>query len=218
MGQSNGNSNEFYQQLLKKEQHTALTAEEIQSAQAEWSSLSPEQPARPSKFPTYFFAGFWIRLGAFVIDLLCIKCIVSATVGILVRAAIIPETTSLLSVYGFISFFIYYAYFILLTKLNHGQTIGKMIFGIRVVALKETKLTWQTVLIREGAGRMIVSYPFFGLLGYLPIIFTKNKQQVADMFSDTGVVSLTTLAAFQHQPVSMDPHEANSFIGAENRV
>lgn len=81
-----------------------------------------------------------------------------------------------------------------MTKMNHGQTIGKMAFGIRVVCFKEEELSWQTVLIREGACRFILRGSFF-MIGYLITIFTPNKQHIGDYFSDTSVVTLNLLAA-----------------------
>ncbi|GMA54602.1 hypothetical protein GCM10025857_59590 [Alicyclobacillus contaminans] len=49
----------------------------------------------------------------------------------------IERSTDFFSAYGLFSLVIYLAYFTLLTKLNRGQTIGKMIFGIRVICLTE---------------------------------------------------------------------------------
>lgn len=104
------------------------------------------------------------------------------------------KSTELLSVYGSLTLLIYLAYFILLTKLNQGQTIGKMVFGIRVICFNEEELSWQTVLIREGACRFVLRGSFF-MIGYLVTIFTANKQHIGDYFSDTSVVTINLLAA-----------------------
>ncbi|MDU6523945.1 MAG: RDD family protein, partial [Enterococcus sp.] len=104
------------------------------------------------------------------------------------------ESTDLISIYGISTLVIYLAYFILLTKLNHGQTIGKMIFGIRVVCFTEAVLSWKTVLVREGACRFILRGSFF-MLGYLVAIFTPNKQHLGDYFSDTSVVTINLVTA-----------------------
>ena len=93
---------------------------------------------------------------------------------------------------------IYLAYFVLLTKLNHGQTIGKMIFGIRVVGFDETELSWSTVLVREGACRFILKFPLL-FIGYLPVIFSKKKQHIGDYFSNTSVVTINLIKAFNQE-------------------
>jgi uncharacterized RDD family membrane protein YckC len=81
---------------------------------------------------------------------------------------------------------VYLLYFIVSTKWTNGQTIGKIIFGIRVVSFKEEKLSWGTVLTRECFGRYILKiFPFI----YLMVLFTREKQHLADFFSDTAVVS-----------------------------
>ncbi len=82
---------------------------------------------------------------------------------------------SYLSFYGGAALVIYLAYFVLLTKLNHGQTIGKMIFGIRVVGFDETtELSWSTVLVREGACRFILKFPLL-FIGYLPLSLARKN-------------------------------------------
>ncbi|MFU1845165.1 RDD family protein, partial [Enterococcus faecium] len=63
---------------------------------------------------------------------------------------------SIITFYGIASLAIYLTYFVLLTKLNSGQTIGKMIFGIRVVSFEEKELSWQTIFIRECICRFIL--------------------------------------------------------------
>jgi len=145
-------------------------------------------------YPDYFFSGFWIRFFAYLLDLICISAITGILLGLPANLIGLTKSSELVSVYGFLTLLIYLAYFILMTKMNHGQTIGKMAFGIRVVCFKEEELSWQTVLIREGACRFILRGSFF-MIGYLITIFTPNKQHIGDYFSDTSVVTLNLLAA-----------------------
>lgn len=145
-------------------------------------------------YPDYFYAGFWVRFFAYLIDLLCISAITGILLGLPASLFGLTKSSELFSIYGFLALLLYLAYFILLTKLNHGQTIGKMIFGIRVICFTENELSWQTVLIREGACRFVLRGSIF-MLGYLVTIFTPNKQHIGDYFSDTSVVTLNLLAA-----------------------
>lgn len=159
-----------------------------------WRNIPSTQ--QKNHYPNYFFAGFWIRLFAYLVDLACISAITGIILGTIFNLAGWSRGTSLLSVYGFLSVVIYLAYFVLLTKLNQGQTIGKMIFGIRVVCFTEAELSWSTVLVREAACRFILRTPPF-FLGYLVTVFTPNKQHLGDYFADTSVVTLNLVKAQQ---------------------
>lgn len=66
-----------------------------------------------------------------------------------------------------------------------GQTVGKMILGLRVISLKEDKLTWGTLLFREWIGRFISTtiLPLYWIVG-----FTALKQGVHDFVADTTVI------------------------------
>lgn len=131
------------------------------------------------------FAGFWMRFWAYLADLLVI--------GSLNRILIHPifkfyEGTDDLwfSAEGFLTGVVFFLYFVLMTKFLN-QTLGKMIFGLKVVALKEEKrnISWGTILFRELIGRYISKITWIGYLlaGLLP-----KKQALHDIFADTGVV------------------------------
>lgn len=155
----------------------------------------PEADEPFNQFPAYFFAGFWIRMISFVVDLLCIAATTNCIINPFFVIFGLERSSGFLSVYRLLGLLVYLGYFVLLTKLNQGQTIGKMIFGLKVVCFKEEELSWQTVLVREGACRFFLHFPLT-LIGYLPAAFSKRKQHVGDLFSDTSVVALNTLKAF----------------------
>lgn len=143
-----------------------------------------------SEQPSLFqqkYAGFWIRFWAFVIDFL----MVSAISGIfikpvfrLVDIAINKPFAFLFSPYKIAVLLLLLLYFILMTKLA-GQTVGKMIMGIRVVKLNGENLDWSTVLFREGIGRFISQMLW---IPYLLVLFTPKKAALHDIFADTAVV------------------------------
>lgn len=193
------NQEQFFTNLVESSKKQSYTVEEIRLIGKQGKTiLPPVTKETASVFPSYFFSGFWVRLFAFLLDLICIAAltqIVRTFIGLFIEFS--QMTTW--SVYGICGLIVYYGYFILLTKYNHGQTIGKMIAGIRVISLTKPTLDWQTVLIREGCGRFLLSIPVIGYLLYLPILFTGKKQQVADLFCDTSVVTLKVVAAFVHQ-------------------
>lgn len=144
-------------------------------------------------FPIYFYAGFWMRVWAFVVDTLCIGSLTGLILGMLSMMVTLNTALS-----AFLSVVIYLLYFVLLTKYTNGQTIGKMIFGLKVVSFTEEDLSWATVLVREGACRFILQIGPL-MLGYIVAAFTPKKQHIGDLFSDTSVVTINTLKAYNGQ-------------------
>lgn len=178
---------------------THFDESEIDGRQEAWQHFEENSPeSNYNLFPDYFYAGFWIRMWAFIIDLICISCITNGSLNLFYRLLNKEPQGSILSFYGLASLIIYLAYFSLLTKLNHGQTIGKMFFGIRVVSLVESELSWTTVLMRETVCRFILK-TFPGIIGYLPSAFSKRKQHLGDYFCETSVVTLNVIKAFNKE-------------------
>ena len=131
-------------------------------------------------------AGFWMRFWAFVLDSL----VISAIVGIIINRLFHLMDWNLASSDWYapiviISGVIYYSYFILLTKFLK-QTLGKMVFGLRVQKDNGEPLDWVTVVFRECVGRFI-NNTFFHL-PYIVVGFTPNNKSIADYFADTKVV------------------------------
>ncbi len=130
-------------------------------------------------------AGFWVRFWAYLIDLLVISAVTSILLKpVFALFGINMETASWYAPFAILSAILFYTYFVLMTKF-FGQTIGKMIFAIKVVSLKKDSLDWGTLLFREWIGRFIsvTILPLYFIVG-----FTSLKQGVHDFFADTTVV------------------------------
>ncbi|WP_324777878.1 RDD family protein [Virgibacillus senegalensis] len=82
---------------------------------------------------------------------------------------------------------VFYVYFLLMTKF-FGQTLGKMLFGLRVIREDDGSLTWSDLLFREVVGRFIHRVLFLTPLLYVVVAFTNQKQGLHDMFASTRVV------------------------------
>lgn len=135
------------------------------------------------------YAGFWMRFWAYLVDLIIIGSIVRMLVKPIFRLLDIPLNSALYEIEAFapitiVSAVIFYSYFVFMTKFL-GQTIGKMIFGLKVIPLKGEKLTWGTILFREWIGRFISATTW---IGYLVVAFLPQKQGIHDLFSDTTVI------------------------------
>lgn len=135
----------------------------------------------------YPIAGFWIRLLAFIIDLLIIKGLNS-----IIWDSLLPTEASKSFIYTILhvnTFFLGITgvlYFILMTRFFQ-QTLGKMIVGIKVIQRNGEPLSWVTVIFRELVARSLSQ--LMGLyLGYIVCWFNPEKRCVHDYLSDTWVV------------------------------
>ena len=130
-------------------------------------------------------AGFWIRFWAFLIDTMP----VSAIIGILVNPIFLLMDWNLHSTEWYapitiISGVFYYTYFVVTTKLWQ-QTVGKMIFGLKVISTEDKKLTWGTILFRETVSRFICNkIPIV----YIMVAFTPKNKGLQDYIADTIVI------------------------------
>lgn len=149
-------------------------------------TLSPE-PMQVQKVIDYHLksAGFWTRFWAYLIDLIVISSLVAITVKPLFYFTGWEDIKILyIAPYKFAAGFIFYGYFVVMTKI-WGQTVGKMVLGIRVVSENEQPLTWGNILFREWIGRFIsVTIKLL----YLIVAFTPRNKAIHDYIADTRVV------------------------------
>lgn len=132
-------------------------------------------------------AGFWVRFWSYLIDLALIGMISHILFRIIWPAGL--EQTGIQSFVLINPLFpgiIGALYFVIMTAV-YGQTLGKMIFGIKVIGKDGRPPGWKTALIRELAGRT-VSQLMGSHLGYLVCAFHPQKQGLHDILSDTLVV------------------------------
>ena len=142
---------------------------------------------------SFRIAGFWNRFWAYLIDIIIVSSLSSLAIFFLARflapgeglpAAgmivwLVGVGIGFLGVFGL-------AYFSLMTYF-FGQTLGKMIQGIRVIRTDGKDLDVSTVFIREIAGRTISQLN--GLhLGYIWARFHPQGFAWHDLLSDTLVV------------------------------
>jgi len=130
------------------------------------------------------YAGFWMRFWAYLLDLVVVGSVVRLIKPVF-RILDIPLTDSnMFAPVSIVSALIFYLYFVLMTK-YFNQTLGKMVFGLKVVDLKNNQLTWGTILFREWIGRFISATI---IVGYLIVAFLPKKQGLHDLFTDTSVI------------------------------
>ena len=131
------------------------------------------------------YAGFWMRFWAYLLDLIVVGSIERLIIKPLFRILEIPLVEfNMFAPISIASAIIFYLYFVLMTK-YFNQTLGKMVFGIKVIDLKNDKLSWGTILFREWIGRFISATV---VIGYIIVAFLPKKQGLHDLFTDTSVV------------------------------
>lgn len=82
------------------------------------------------------------------------------------------------------------AYFTLTVAWCHGQTLGKRLFGIKVIQLDGKELSLVTAFSRQGGyGAGFAT----GLLGFAQVLWDPNRQAIQDKVASTVVIRL-------HQP------------------
>lgn len=131
------------------------------------------------------YAGFWMRFWAYLLDIVVIGSLNRIIVYPILRLLDVSlNDASIFAPVSILTAVIFYLYFVLMTRF-FGQTLGKMVFGLKVISLKDEKLKWSTILFREWIGRFISGSI---LLLYFIVGFLPKKQGIHDLFADTTVV------------------------------
>jgi uncharacterized RDD family membrane protein YckC len=123
-----------------------------------------------------------------------------------------------------LTFAIAWSYFILLEWLGNGQTIGKRIFGLRVIADDGAPAGFTAVLVRNLV-RMVDFLPGFYGFGLLAIVVSSRSQRLGDLAAGTFVVraprpqldyfslrTVTPLGAGVHVATRVMPGEAQRLV------
>jgi len=137
--------------------------------------------------------GFWIRLAAFLIDLILYAALSFAIgwiLGLAIRVGWLgsgllddgPGAEFLLRVIAALVWMAYHTLFIGIV----GQTPGKMLLRIKVVDQYGNKPGWGAALGRETIGRLLSSFCWF--LGHLWVAWDKEKRSWHDKIGGTYVV------------------------------
>lgn len=145
-------------------------------------------------------AGFFLRLVAFVIDLVLVGSLTAILTPLFTDQAILKNLVSIL---------IYLAYFVLTTGLTKGQTLGKMILGLKVVRVDGKELNWADVFFREACCRLILKMvlPLYLLAGV-----TDKKQHLGDLICDTMVIKAAYEQELFYEQVYQIPSYQKSYF------
>ncbi len=163
--------------------------------------LSAEEPERDDvreMTPSWDRAlrgGFWVRGAAFVTDqlILLILLAIFVVLGFITLAlgssegrgiSVLEQARIVLPAILPLALALNLAYFSFFHG-TWGQTIGKMIFGLRVVRPDGASLSYPRALLRA-VGYFVSTAPFF--LGFYWVAFTTSKKGWHDILMDTIVI------------------------------
>jgi uncharacterized RDD family membrane protein YckC len=167
-----------------------MTEQELtQEQQPESEQPESEQPIeREAPFaqvtaPPYVppqYAGFWLRTLALVLDTLALYSFYVLLRFVSGQPVSNPSIKWLL-----FELLIGFIYYISLTAV-YGQTLGKMVLGVRVIAGENQRPGPGTVLFRELIGKFVSFITLF--IGYMLAGWNKEKRALHDILCGTYVV------------------------------
>lgn len=144
------------------------------------------------------YAGFWVRLAAYALDVLFLSAIIGVIIFVIVlgvgfgalfgqdESALEPVTSVALVVAAVIGFLLLITYYVFFWTWG-GQTPGKQIMGLKVVRADGSLLPWPWALLR------LVGY-LVGLLtlfaGYLVAAFDRRRQGLHDKMARSYVIKV----------------------------
>ena len=121
------------------------------------------------------FAGFWVRLGALLIDVIVLG-LVGAALHILTPVPAIWAVLCLVGSFYFVGLWWW-----------RGQTLGKILMGIKVVRSNGSSLTLGYAFLRY-FGVIVCFLTLF--IGFIWLAFDSHKQGWHDKIADTYVIKL----------------------------
>ena len=139
------------------------------------------------------YAGFWVRLAAYVIDSIIVAVVLLVVrliwigVGAIISGTILDGNVLFqYSLKDIVLYIFKVMYFVLLTWCT-GTTIGKRLMNLKVVSAdRNEKLSFVNVLYRETVGRFLCGISIW--IGYIIVGIDKEKRGFHDMLCDTRVV------------------------------
>lgn len=139
--------------------------------------------APPETLPitTFEYAGFWMRFGAWLIDLVIVG------IGSAILSSLLGFAFGLDYLFSLIRPVLLALYYVLFTGLR-GQTPGKMALGIKVVREDGQLPGLRYAALREVVGKIVSTIALF--LGFLWIVWDSRKRGWHDYIAGTTVVKV----------------------------
>lgn len=138
----------------------------------------------------YDLAGGGNRGFAALVDFVAATLVVSGAIAAsLVVGPLLPPRArqQLFGLFVMATLLIGWSYFVVLEWLWEGQTIGKRMFGLRVISADGSPASFTAVLVRNLL-RVVDFLPVFYGLGLLAVVLSARSQRLGDLAAGTFVV------------------------------
>lgn len=161
---------------------------------------------------SFLLAGPVVRALAFAVDFFAIALVASA-VSILTRFLAVVSEDVAGAVLVLVHFALSIGYGIVCEASLGGRTLGKRLFGLRVLDAAGLRLSLRQVVLRNLL-RFVDALPAFYLLGAVSALVTRRAQRVGDLVAGTVVVrtrealppDLDQVAPGRHNSLRSAPH------------
>ncbi len=134
------------------------------------------------------YAGFWIRVGAKILDGLIFGAPIWIIIFVILRikgmSLTTPEGSKIVNIISLPLDFIYYGLMVFLLG-KFGATPGKMILGLKVIRSDSERLTYLRAFCRLLSE--FISGAIF-CIGYIIVAFRQDKAGLHDIICDTRVI------------------------------
>ena len=153
---------------------------------AQAAAVVPQQTTKT----VLMYAGFWRRLGAYVVDaamLVGIEIVLASSISILE-----PDNFQALANVAPVSGALWWAYFAILESSPAQGTLGKVAFSLLVTDVYGDPISFRRAALRHAA--KLVSSLLLGA-GWLLAAFTPRKQALHDVLAGTLVLRKVQLVA-----------------------
>ena len=153
---------------------------------------APVWDAQPTGAGQVRYGGFWIRVVAYIIDVILLNvafAIISAIIGVSMiptdPTKLDPEAMSKMGIFELIALVATWLYFALMESSQRGATVGKMAMGLRVVDEQGNRISFG-----RATGRFFAKFVsgIILLIGYIMVAFTERKRALHDMMAGTLVI------------------------------
>lgn len=128
-------------------------------------------------------AGFALRLGAFMLDLILLLLLM---LFITLIATNFINYQAIINKIGLVIIMAVWIYNFLILASIRGQTIGKQLVGIRIISLDQSRAKVSQIIIRHTFGYFIATIAF--ALGFLWLLWDKKQQGWHDKLAKTLVI------------------------------
>jgi len=148
----------------------------------------PQSDLRNASDGDYQYAGFWVRVGASIIDSILLMLIIIPLTWVIYGAEYWSSAQFVMGFWDIIISYVFPFLAVVLFWAYKSATPGKMILGLKIISLGENETLSNTQLVGRYLGYIVSMVPL--MLGCIWIAFDKRKQGWHDKLAGTVVIKV----------------------------